>query len=46
LTQLAIRKSSQTLIRLVMKKVREQLKVIHEEFGFFGGINLEYIYYD
>jgi hypothetical protein len=29
-----------------MVEVREMLKLIHEEWGFFGAINLESIYYD
>ena len=36
----------QTPFKLIFKKVREHLKVIHEEWGFFGSINIRAIYYD
>lgn len=31
---------------MILKQVRENLKVIHKEWGFFGGISMEAIYYD
>jgi hypothetical protein len=31
---------------VILRQVREHLKVIHKEWGFFGGIHLDAIYFD
>ena len=36
----------QVPFKQILKKVREHLKVIHYEWGFFGSINMKAIYYD
>ena len=46
LKDLAETRGTSNQIRLIMLEVREMLKLIHEEWGFFGAISLESIYYD
>lgn len=46
LKDLAETRGTKNQIRSIMAEVREMLKLIHEEWGFFGAINLESIFYD
>ena len=46
LLELTLTRSSQEQIRSIMARVRAMLPVIHAEWGFFGGIGAEQIYYD
>ena len=46
LRNMAETKYPKCTLRKIMSKVREILPLIHEEWGFFGGIGVDSIYYD
>jgi hypothetical protein len=46
LEHIAQAKQPNCTLRLIMSKVREILPIIHEEFGFFGGISVHSIFWD